>query len=127
MGLYEDAQQDARDYMGDTDIGFAVSILLTHSNSQTATINGLHTKHHLNVDSEGRQVSGKNASIAVSEAEILAANPNFPTRNNKNEADMKNVRVRVKDSTGSICLYIINVVFADEALGVFTCILGDFE
>jgi hypothetical protein len=127
MGLYEDAQEDARSILGDADTGFAVSIILTHPNAQTATVNGLHTKHHLNVDSDGRQVSGKNASIAVSEAEILTANPNFPTRNIKNEADMKNVKVRVKDSTGSICLYIINVVFADEALGMFTCILGDFE
>lgn len=127
MGLYEDSIEDAKNILNDADTGFAVSILLTAPNSQTATVNGLHTKHHLNIDTDGRQVSGKNSSIAVSEAQILEANPNFPTRDARGEANMKNVKVRVKDSTGSVCLYIINIVFSDDALGIFTCILGDFE
>ena len=128
MGLFEDAIEDAKSIVTDASTGFAVTITLTALNNQIAVVNGLHTKHHLNIDPDtGAQVSGKNASICVSEGEILTVNPAFNTRNARNEANMKNVKVLVKDSTGSVCNYIINTCFADETLGLFTCILGDTE
>lgn len=125
MSLYDEAMEDAKEYTTDAD-GFSTPITLTAKTGEIALVRGQFTKHHLNIDSEGKQVSGKNASICVSEGAILEANPDFPTRVNK-EANMRFVKVSCKDSTGQTCLYQVDTCFADELLGLFTCILGDFK
>ena len=127
MGLIEDILNDANDFLTDSQAGPATPITLTDQYGQVAMVNGLSTKHHLNLDTEGNQVSGKNASISVSEAEIIASNPLFKVRNAQQEAAMKGVRVSVPDSTGVAKQYIVNVCFADEKMGIFTCILGDYK
>jgi hypothetical protein len=98
MGLFDDAIEDAKLFT--TDSGdWAIPITLTAVTGEIAIVNGLFTKHHLNINSDGQQVSGKNASISVSEKAILEANPDFPTRLNK-EANMRFVKISCKDSTG---------------------------
>lgn len=127
MGLYEDAINDAADITSDTD-GFAVPVLITDSNGLQITVNALHAKHHLAIDSEGRQVSGKTASVAVAEKNIIAVNPFFLIRDPlTNEVVMKGYKVTATDSAGVVCHYKIQQQFPDETNGLLVFTLSDFK
>lgn len=124
MGLIDQIRQDAKKYTSDLP-GWAVEITLASPLGATATINGLHSKHHLGLDTDGNRVNVKNAHISFHESVAIAAG--YPIRNSNNEVSLRNHRVRVKDSTGVDCLYIINEWFPSETTGIIVCILGDFE
>ena len=127
MGLIERVKSDVARITTSLN-GFGVTMLLTAPNTQTVTITGFHTKHHLGIDLEGRPVNSKSASISFSEIALLVLNPNYPTRNTiSGEVDLKGHRVVVKDSTGSNKNFIINQWFPDEVTGLIVCILGDYE
>lgn len=102
---------------------YAVSCTFTRLNNTTFTVNGVHTKHHLGVDTDGLPVNSKTASISFSELNLP---PNISVRNNANEVRMINWRVSVKDSTGVTAQYVVREVFPDEMLGTIVCILGDY-
>jgi hypothetical protein len=133
MGLMDVAIADAAEFTAN-DNDFGVEILLTAPNEQTATVNGYATKHHLKLDaSSGQVVNAKNASVVVSEANILAANPNYPVRILDQaspfyrEVKMIKHLVSVADSSGVIKNYQCAENFADEALGLITLILEDYS
>jgi hypothetical protein len=124
MGLIEQAISDVRAI---TAGAFGVSITMTALNGEVATFTGLHTKHHLSVDAEGREVSSKKASIAIHEQNLSAANASYPIRNADGEVVLLNHKVSVPDSTGSAKNYIVLISLPDEALGLIVLILGDYE
>lgn len=98
----------------------------TFNSSQMFTLKGLHTKHHLAVNTEtGERVNTKTASVTVSERFFVDIG--YPIRNAQNEVDLQNHQVAVKDSTGKICTYIIHQWFPDETLDCIVCILHDIE
>lgn len=90
---------------------------------ETAVINGLHTKHHLAFDTDGRPVNSKNAHISFSES--LLSNLEYPVRNDAGEVHLKNHMVTVKDSTGLDKNYLIAQWIPDETIGFIVCILSD--
>lgn len=125
MGLVDQAKADIEQITSTTD-DWAVSITLIAPTLETVTLTGLHTKHHLSIDVEsGKQVNAKNAHISVSEKFMTDAL--YPVRDLKGDVNLKNHRVRVKDSTGEVKDYVINQWFPDETIGLITCILGDYK
>lgn len=102
---------------------FGVSITLTAPTLEVIIITGIHTKHHLGVDTDGNMVNSKKASIAFSESFLI----NYPCRNSNQEVDLNNHKVSVKDSTGIVKNYIVQQWFPDETIGLIVCILEDFE
>lgn len=124
MGLIDQAKQDIQNITSNQD-EFGKEMTLTAPDGSTATVTGIHTKHHLAVDTDGRPVNSKNAHISVSE--YFLDLQDYPVRNDSGEVDLKNHRVTVKDSTGEDKTYLIQEWFPNETIGLITCILGDFE
>ena len=52
---------------------------------------------------------------------------NYPVRNTKDQVDLEDHRVTVKDSTGFDQMYVIDQSWPDETLGNIVCILSDYE
>lgn len=127
MGLIDTINNDIKKITTDLS-GFGVDINLTTPDDLT-TVNfiGLHTKHHLGIDTEGNQVNTKNAHIAISEQELIDKSPLYPIRNANKEVDLKGHKVIVKDSTGVNKNYVIREWYPDETIGLIVCILGDYQ
>ena len=104
---------------------FGVAINLEAPTAETIDIIGLHTKHHLGIDTDGNQVNTKNAHISFSEDAFIDSG--YPIRNLNGEVSLKNHIVTAKDSTGNNKKYIIREWFPDETIGLIVCILGDYE
>jgi hypothetical protein len=123
MALLDDIRQDVLDITSDQD-EFGVEIVFTAPNGQTATVGGLHSKHHLGFDvNSGTDIKVKNAHISVSESLLVSAN--YPVRDSRGEVLLQNHQVRVKDSTGIVKKYVVQQWIPDETLGLILCILGD--
>lgn len=123
MSLLDQAKKDIQQITGNI-AEFGVQLTLTSPNSDVATVNGLHAKHHTGFDEEGFPVNSKIASVAISEQWLVDAN--YPLRVN-GEVNLKNHRVSAKDSTGILQQYMIKEFFPDETIGLIVCILGDYE
>ena len=133
MGLNEQIILDVAELTADTD-DFGISILLTAPTLETATLNGYATKHHLKLDSaSGQVVNSKNASVVVAELNVLAANPLYPIRGtnpslpNYQEVSFIGHLVEVSDSSGVTKKYTCSENFADEACGLITLVLEDYN
>jgi hypothetical protein len=125
MGQLERARADAARIMSDKTNGFAVDITLVAPSEETATVPGLHTKHHLDVDTDGAMVSSKNAHISIRES--LLTDLDYPVRNANGDVALKNHKVTVKDSTGNDCTYLISESFPNETLGLLICTLVTYN
>ncbi len=123
MGLTDQAIRDAKTITSNLN-DFGVMITLTSPSGPSLVINGLHTKHHLAVDTEGNIVNSKKASLSFSESLLISP---YPCRNNFQEVDLKNHLASVKDSTGIIKNYLIQQWFPDEAIGLIVCVLEDID
>jgi hypothetical protein len=123
MSLLDQARADIEQITSNAD-DFGVSItFLAPDNVTTITINGLHTKHHLGVDTDGNRANVKNAHISFAESLMIG----YPIRNAAGEVNLAGHKVTVKDSTGVDLQYIIREWYPDETVGLIVCILGDFE
>lgn len=92
----------------------------------TAVIKGIGIKHHLSIDSDGRDLDSKNAHVTVSEALLVAEG--YPVRETPaGEVALKDHSVFFADSTGLVKSYVITRTYPDETVGMITCILGDKE
>ena len=121
MSVLDMAREDMKKITSDGD-GFAVEIVLTAPDDSTVTIKGIHSKHHMSVSPEsGALINSKAAHAAFAES-LLA---DYPVRNTGGEVDMNGHRLDVKDSSGSVKYYYIRECFADETLGLLTCLLED--
>lgn len=123
MGLVE---QSILDIQAITAGDFGVPITLIAPNGQQAVLRGIHTKHFLGIDAEGKEVSDKKASVAISERNITTANANYPVRNN-GEVNLMGHLVSAPDSTGTVKNYIVRTWLPDEFLGLIVIILTDYE
>lgn len=125
MGLVEQAKNDIREITSNLN-EFGVSLTLTDRDGQTATITGLHTKHHLGFDIEsGTDKVIKNAHASFSEELLSETNPDYTIRDSDGKVDMQGHRIDAADSTGTTCSYLIDQAFPDETVGLIMCILGD--
>ena len=125
MGLIEQAVKDLNKFSSNETSGFAVPGSFTAPNGVMATVGCISVKHHYSLNEEGKQVNAKVASFSVSESLLTALS--YPVRNSSNEVYLEGHQVKIKDSSGLLCMYVIREWYPDEALGLITCKLGDFE
>lgn len=127
MGLLDIARADVLNITTNTD-EWAVAMTFTTPDQLTSVnVNGLHTKHLLEVKMDTQErVNSKKSSVSISEADLVAAA--YPVRdNNTNEVALLGHFVAVKDSTGRVWNYVVNQNYPDETLGLIVCILGDLQ
>lgn len=122
MGLIDQAKSDIKDITSNSN-EFGVSMTFTAPTNETATVNGLHSKIHMGIDTDGNMINSKKAHISVSE-ELLTAQ-SYPVRK-AGEVNLKGHKVTVKDSTGISKTYVIDEWFQDETIGLITCLLGNY-
>lgn len=94
------------------------------SGSLTKTIKAIQTKHMVKTDENGFKSVSKNASIAVSEAALLAES--YPTRDANNEISLLQHKVTWTDVSGLTWTYSVRQNRPDEAVGVIILILDDY-
>ncbi len=124
MGLIDQIRADIKSITSNS-VDFGVPMVLTAPTLQTITINGLHSKHHLGIDSEGNRVNAKNAHVSFSEKAL--ADLSYPVRNIHGEINLKGHKVNVADSSGVVKFYKIKEWYPSETTGLIVCILDDFE
>jgi len=124
MGLIEQARIDIARITQNLN-EFGVNINLIARTGETASVTGLHTRHHLGVDSEGNMINSRNVHISISEDALIAAN--YPYRDSNDEVDFKSHRANVIDSSGELRLYKVTQWHQDETIGLIVIILGDYE
>lgn len=108
---------EAKGIVNDTR-GWAVNITMTDNSGTTVTLTGLHTKHHLFLDADGRKMSSKNAHITIDENELKRLSPTYIYRNSDGEVHMYQHLVKVADSTGIVKNYSVEQTFPNERLGL---------
>lgn len=123
MSFLDQIKADIEQITGDAD-GMTKSLFLQAPTGETATITGLHTKHHLSTDTDGNNVNAKNAHISFSEKYLTDLN--YPVRDILGRVTLKGHKVTVSDSTGNNSVYMIREWYPDETIGLIVCILGDF-
>ena len=121
MGLIEQAKKDIEQITSNSN-DFGVTMLFEAPGGEKATVNGLHSKHHMAYDTDGNMVNSQNAHVSVSEKFLTDAG--YPGRNLNGEVTHKDHKVTVKDSTGVEKVYSIREWYPDETIGLITCILG---
>lgn len=105
--------------------GFQVNVTIkTPDEATTAVIQALAMKHHLSIDTDGLEVSAKNAHVTLVEQDLLDVS--YPVRNAKGEVDLMNHIIEYPDSTGGVKQYAIKRQYPDETVGVISLILGDY-
>lgn len=123
MGLIAQAKADIESITSNLN-EFGVSMKFTSPGGETATITGLHTKHHLGIDTDGNAENTKKAHASFSEKFLL--NAGYPVRNSAGEVNLTGHKVEVADSTGVTKTYMVQQWFPDETLGHIVCILEDY-
>ena len=124
MGLIEQARIDIARITQNLN-EFGVNIDLVARTGEPASVTGLHTRHHLGVDSDGNMINSRNVHISICEDALIDAD--YPYRNSSNEVDFKNHRATVIDSSGEPRLYKVTQWHQDETIGLIVIILGDYE
>jgi hypothetical protein len=124
MSLILQAQKDVQSITSNNK-EFGVNITMIAPMGEVANIVGLHTKHHLGIDTEGNRVNSRNAHISVSEYELNRQY--YPVRNSEGNVSLRHHKVIVKDSTGVEITYICDQWFPDETVGLIVIILGAWQ
>ncbi len=106
--------------------GFQETITLTNVlGTQSISLTGFATKHHINFDSYGLPINSKNAHVTIDENYLT--NNGYVCRNSKGEISLQKHRVSFPDSSNVIKNYIVKENFPDETLGLIVLILGDYK
>ncbi len=125
MNIYDRANKDIQQITSNKNGAGTEIKLSTPDGSTTVNIIGIHTKIHLGVDTEGNMVNAKKSHISFSEQLLTTAG--YPVRNSKGEVDLNGHLVEVKDSTGITKKYTMQNIFPDEAVGLISCTLEDYD
>jgi hypothetical protein len=124
--LFDIVKRDAKRVINSG--GYQIDIeIKTPNNSMTINITGWAVKHYYSFDTDGNQVSSKNARITIDE-DVLTAK-GYPFRTSKKgipEVDLQRHIVSFADSSGAVCNYTVTQSLPDENLGLIVLILGDY-
>ena len=121
MNLFDRSIQDAKLL---TNRDFAIPISFVAPTSETSTINGWTSQHHIDFDTDGNMVNSKKVHVTISESDLTDAN--YPVRNTYSEVYLKNHLVTVKNSTQNTKQFKVAQWFQDERLGLITIILQEY-
>lgn len=124
MGLVAQAKADIETITTNLN-DWSVEMTLINVAGVSINIKGIHTKIHLGVDTEGNIVESKQVHVSFSEKTVTDLG--YSIRNAGGEVDMKNWKLNVKDSTGIIKNYVMLRWFADETIGLISCMFEDYK
>lgn len=100
---------------------FNLELTFTAPDATTATAKGMGTNRHLLMISDGQDVNTRMVHIAISEAELLASNANYPTRDGQDYVDLVGHRVSFQDARGTVLNYRITEHMPDDTVGMIMC------
>lgn len=124
MSILDLAKADIEHITGSADdAGVELTFTAPAPGNESIVINGIHSKHHMAYDNDGKPVNSRNAHVSFAESLMVG----YPVRDGSGEVNLKDHRVSVKDSTGVAKTYVIREWFPDETVGLITCILGDYQ
>lgn len=104
---------------------FGVPLTFTPPLGSPVTVNGLATKHHLEVNREGVAFNGMNGHCSAAESVLTAAG--YTVRNGNNKVSMVGHLVAWTDASGELTTYKIAEVYPDETLGLLVFILSNYS
>lgn len=122
MNLAERANKDIRRITSDKN-SMGIDIELISPSSMSITIQGIHTKIGLGVDSEGNMINSTKAHISFSEANLGG----YSIRDENGIVNLNGFKINVKDSTGLVKNYIMQSFFPDETVGLISCIIEGYN
>ena len=105
--------------------GFQVSITFKSPFGVIANVEGLATKHHLGIATDGQAVNSKNVHVSVSED--LLDEAGYPVRSSSGDVDMYNHKASFVDAREVLCDYSVQEIFPDEKTGMLVFVLEDRE
>lgn len=124
MGLLETARQDMGDIIG-SENDFSIPMVLIKPDKTEINIIGLHTRHHLGVNTDGQTVESRTSHAAFMETQVTGQGESI--RNGQGDVDLDKWTLKAPDSTGTEHTYAFQKRFPDETFGLITCILEDYQ
>lgn len=95
--------------------------------TETATAKGIGTNRHILMITDGQEMNTRVVHIGVSEAEILANNVNYPTRDSQDYIDLVGHRVSFRDARDTVLNYRITEHMPDDTTGMIMCTCEYFQ
>ena len=93
--------------------------------TETATIKGIATNNAITFETDGQDAIGHSVHISFSEAELVAANANYPVRATTGESaglvDLLGHRASFIDANGTTQNYVITNHYPDNTVGIIAC------
>ena len=124
MSLYDQAKADIAQITSNS-AEWGTDITIEDRNGNTCVIQGIWSKHHLGIDTEGNRVNTRNAHVSFHENQTIAQGWNI--RNAETEVNIIGYKMYLIDSTGELKSYVIKQSFPNETTGLIVCILGQYE
>lgn len=120
MSLLERARSDIANISSNTaGFGVEMSFISPSSPAETCTVNGLFSRHHIDVNRQGVAFNSRMAHVSVSES--IFDDANYTVRNANNEVDFKGHKVTVQGVQ-----YVVNQWFPSDTGKLITLILGKY-
>jgi len=123
MGLIDFIADDIKSITQSSN-DFGLLLEFTAPNGTTASINGLATRHHFSLTTDGLPVNSRNVHCSFSESALAAKG--YPIRIN-GEVNLRGHLVAWTDNTGTKKTYVVNEWFPDDLVGLIVCLLGDYK
>ena len=122
--ILQKARRDAKNIISASGVEEDIK-LQNPDNTSEIDITGFASKHHLNFSTDGLPVNSQNSHVTISESKLSELN--YPFKNTNGEINLFQHKVFVSDSSGNVKSYVIEEQFADETIGLISCILGNNE
>lgn len=120
MSLLELARRDIANISSNVSgFGVSMSFISPASPPETCTVNGLFSRHHIDVNRQGVAFNNRMAHVSVSEDVFDEAN--YTIRNANGEVDFKGHKVTVE-----AVQYVVNQWFPSDTGRLITLILGKY-
>ena len=124
MGILDSAKSDMEGILGSED-DFSIPMVLIKPDKSEINIIGLHTRHHLAVDTDGQTVESLTSHAVFMETQVTSQDESI--RNAGGDVDLDKWTLKAPDSTGTEHTYVFQKRFPDETFGLITCILEDYQ
>lgn len=120
MSLLDRARNDIAKISSNTaGFGVAMSFISPASPAETCTVNGLFSRHHIDVNRQGVAFNSRMAHVSVSES--IFDDADYTIRNANGEVDLKGHKVTVEGVQ-----YVVNQWFPSDTGKLITIILGKY-